>query len=77
MSAASARIQIDMRGRGTLGSLCGESVSTLNEPRNHGTNPLDSARETLVTLGVIVFQPNLKLDGLYEIAALLASCFGK
>ena len=39
--------------------------------------PLDSARETLITLGVIVFETNLKFDGLYKVAALLASRLGK
>ena len=32
---------------------------------------LDSARETLVTLGIIVLQPNLQLDGLEEVPLLL------
>lgn len=35
-------------------------------------NPLDSARETLIALGVIVFQTNLKFNGLHKVAALLA-----
>ena len=48
-------------------------VSTLNDSREHRTNPLDSARETLITLGVIVFQTNLKFNGLYKVAALLSS----
>lgn len=33
---------------------------------------LDSSRETLITLGVIVLKTNLELDGLNEVAALLA-----
>jgi hypothetical protein len=32
---------------------------------------LDGARETLVTLGVIVLQTDLKLDGLEEVSLLL------
>lgn len=32
---------------------------------------LDGARETLVTLGVIVLQTDLKLDGLEEVTLLL------
>jgi len=49
-------------------------VSTLvNNPRKHRANPLDGARETLVTLGVIVFQTNLKFNGLDKVAFLLAS----
>lgn len=33
---------------------------------------LDSARETLVTLGIVVLQADLELDGLDEVATLLA-----
>ena len=32
---------------------------------------LDSARETLVTLGVVVLETNLEFDGLNEVAPLL------
>ena len=71
MSAASARIQIDMRGRGTLGSL--RMCQHTKWAEKAKQTSLDSARETLVTLGVIVFQTNLKFDGLYKVAALLAS----
>lgn len=38
---------------------------------------LDGARETLVTLGVVVLETNLELDGLDEVAPLLAGCIGK
>jgi len=37
----------------------------------------DSSRETLVTLGIVVLETDLKFDGLDEFAFLLASCFGK
>ena len=33
-------------------------------------NSLDSARETLVTLGVVVLETNLELDGLDEVTLL-------
>ena len=32
-------------------------------------SPLDSARETFIPLGVIVFQTDLQFDGLDEVAA--------
>jgi hypothetical protein len=51
--------------------------STLNDSKTHRKNPLDCARETLVALRVIVFQTNLELDSLHEVAALLAGRLGK
>ena len=74
MSAASARMQMDMRGRGTLGSLFARQHAKNCAERK---NQLDSARETLVALRVIIFQADLELDRLDEIAALLASRVGK
>ena len=77
MSAASARMQMDMRGRGTWGSLqarihvgCGIRL------RKRGY-ALDGARETLVTLGVVVLETDLEFDRLDEVAALLALRFGQ
>lgn len=47
----------------------------LNAPDSHvGTGDagqLDGARETLITLGVIVLQTDLKLNGLEEVTLLL------
>ena len=40
-------------------------------------NQLDCARKTLVALRVIVLQADLEFDRLNEVAALLASRFGK
>jgi len=37
-------------------------------------NPLDGARETLVTLRVIVLKTDLELNRLDKVAALLAIC---
>ena len=39
---------------------------------NNETNALDGTRETLVTLGVVVLQTNLELDGFDKVALLLA-----
>ena len=61
---------MDMRGRGTLGSLF--TPQHANTTKNCA-DKLDSARETLVTLRVIVLQADLELDRLDEVAALLAS----
>jgi len=77
MSAASARIQIDMRGRGTLGSLLKGTEISCPIKRYHVTDILDGSRETLVPLRVIVLQTDLKLDCLDEVAFLLAGCLGK
>lgn len=33
---------------------------------------LDSARETLVSLGIVVLEANLELDSLHKVAAFLA-----
>lgn len=38
---------------------------------------LDGTRETLITLGVIVFEANLELNGLHEVSLLLAVGFGE
>ena len=38
---------------------------------------LDGARETLVPLGVVVLEANLKLDGLDEVALLLTGGDGE
>ena len=68
---------MDMRGRGTWGSLrarihvgCGIRLSQ----RGYA---LDGARETLVTLGVVVLEADLELDRLDEVALLLAVGLGK
>lgn len=75
MSAASARMQMDMRGRGTWGSLKGHVRRTA--PPEHGFYALDGSGETLVPLGVVVLQADLELDGLNELALLLAIGLGK
>jgi len=67
---------MDMRGRGTLGSLVRcqhperKSISAID-------NILDGSRETLISLRVVVLQTDLELDGLDEIALLLAIGFSK
>ena len=65
---------MDMRGRGTLGSL--RARAQHGAATRHGErHSLDGARETLVTLGVIVLEADLELDGLEEVALLgLESC---
>ena len=40
-------------------------------------NALDGTRETLVALGVVVLETNLELDGLDEVALLLAVGVGE
>ena len=66
-------MQMDMRGRGTFGSLyarkCDLVSCTVNATR--AEHPPDGTRETLVTLGVVVLQTNLQFDGLDEVATLL------
>ena len=68
MSFASARMQIDMRGRGMLGSLRSykAEITTKGE-----LNVLDSSRETLVPLGIVVLQSDLEFESLNEIPLLL------
>lgn len=70
MSAASARMQIDMRGRGTLGSL--RFPRLLESCMSILKNALDGSRETFVTLGVVVLQTNLQFDSLHKVAFFLA-----
>lgn len=51
------------------------SVGKVDVPDGHvgagNGGKLDGARETLVTLGVVVLQTDLKLDGLEEVSLLL------
>ena len=65
-------MQMDMRGRGTWGSL---ELGGCGRPGRQYTgkegNALDGTRETLVALGVVVLETNLELDGLDEVALLL------
>lgn len=72
-------MQMDMRGRGTLGSLAKEAVTPYQHTVGHKIstkkNTLDRSRETLVTLGIIVFEANLKLDCLDKVALLIAVGF--
>ena len=76
MSAASARMQTDMRGRGTLGSL--DDNSQKGSQMGWGlSNALDSSRETLIPLRVVVLQANLQFDGLNEVTLFLAVGFNK
>jgi hypothetical protein len=89
ISAASARMQIDMRGRGTFGSLSAfVSTHTVHGrwrrspplPKKGevaGAGSLDGARETLVTLRVVVLEADLELDRLDEVATLLARRVGE
>ena len=60
-------MQMDMRGRGTLGSL---DTLAMRICRAHCA--LNGARETLVALRVVVLQANLEFDRLDELALLLA-----
>ena len=78
MSAASARMQMDMRGRGTWGSLEDGRLDWC-DTRDGGENKyaLDGTRETLVTLGIVVLETNLELDGLNKVAPLLAVGLGE
>jgi len=56
MSAASARMQMDILGRGTFGSLyVGQHSSTTRK----ASSILDGSGETLVPLGVVVLQTDL------------------
>ena len=54
---------------------CLSSVLSKHIPKLHvgagDGGKLDGARETLVTLGVIVLEADLELDGLEEVALLL------
>jgi hypothetical protein len=68
-------MQMDMRGRGTLGNLRGYQFA--NVPSEHGRDLLDGARETLVTLRIIVLQTDLELHRLNEVAVLFAAGIGK
>jgi hypothetical protein len=72
-------MQMDILGRGTLGSL-----NSALESQEHNLeeicgqcNALYSPRETLVSLRIIVLQANLQLDGLHKISPLFASRFGE
>jgi len=60
-----------------LDLLCTIDVSGISknadgETRTGNVRELDSARETLVTLGIVVLQANLELDGLNKVTTLLA-----
>ena len=44
---------------------------------DNSSNILDSSRETLVPLGIVVLETDLQFDGLYKVAFFLAICFGK
>ena len=78
MSAASARMQIDIRGRGTLGSL-NRSRERMNTKTNNTKRPhaLDGSTETLIPLWVVILQTNLELDSFDEVALLFAVGLGQ
>lgn len=59
ISAASARMQMDMRGRGTLGNLQGDHCGLVGNIARQSSNALDGSRETLVSLWVVVLETNL------------------
>ena len=71
-------MQMDMRGRGTWGSLgeeaYGRQMGCRGKQMEHA---LDGTRETLVALGVVVLETNLELNGLDEVALLLAVGLGE
>ena len=57
---------MDILGRGTFASL-----ETRINPHISGvqiSSPLYGSRETLISLGVVVFQTDLQFDGLDEVA---------
>jgi hypothetical protein len=64
-------MQIDMRGRGTLGNL-----QTRKRKKRYIITKLSlyGSRETLITLRVIILQADLELDGLHEFALLFLGC---
>lgn len=68
-------MQMDMRGRGTWGSLQ-TRISAVRSHKSIG-DVLDGTRETLVALGVVVLETDLELDGLHEVAPLLAISVGQ
>ena len=69
-------MQMDMRGRGTFGSLRRRwSAHPADTKDTQQRDALDGARETLVALGVVVLETDLELDGLNEVALLLAIGF--
>jgi len=68
---------MDMRGRGTLGSLLTRQFPNKKMPSRTKKNILDGSRETLISLGVVVLETNLELNGLDEVALLLAIGIGK
>ena len=71
-------MQMDIRGRGTWGSLVSGKVRHgIHEMHTVTENALDGSRETLVTLGVVVLETDLELDGLDEVALLLAVGLGE
>jgi hypothetical protein len=68
-------MQMDMRGRGTLGSL--PRYQLVNAASKYERDLLDCARETLVALRVIILQTNLEFHRLDKFALLFAVGFGK
>lgn len=64
---------MDMRGRGTLGSLKEVNLIFFFKKKKKSKGVLDGSRETLVALGVVVLETNLELNGLDKVAFLLAS----
>ena len=74
ISAASARMQSDMRGRGTLGSLWSRSV---NKRKERLVDALDGSGETFVPLGIVVLETDLQFNGLYKVALLFAIGVGE
>jgi hypothetical protein len=65
-------MQMDMRGRGTLGSLRYDQSWPVTFG---GPYALDGTRETLVLLGIVVLETDLELDSLHKVTSFLAICF--
>ena len=78
ISAASPSRQIDILGRGILGNLfsqCNEASIVKHKSMSYMLGiqswyVLDGARETLVSLGVVVFETDLELNGLDKLPLL-------
>jgi hypothetical protein len=71
-------MQMDMRGRGTWGSLChNQSAVRIGRVRRGVCDALDGSRETLIPLGVVVLEANLQFDGLDEVTFFFAIGFGE
>jgi len=67
-------LKLNLLGAIDVGSI-GENANRHTRTRDIGK--LDGSRETLIPLGVVVLETNLELDGLDEVALLLAVGIGK